>query len=181
MLNFINHLLENSSYNSNILNKKISDIKGASKYNLKGGGSNEYFGSNCTRTLIGILLLGIGFYLYWNRNDWINTEAKIIEKICDSKTKSCKIKITYNPIDELNPNSDSYSKTIYLQPNLMYQIGLDSEPQYPININSISNTIGINYQKSNPNVVRLYEINYYNIGVVLIILGLYFVIPSILE
>ncbi len=181
MLNLINHLLESSSHNSNILNKKISNINGVSKYNLKGGGSNEYFGSNCTRVLIGILLLGIGIYLYWNRNDWINTKAKIVEKTCDSETKSCKIKIIYNPTDELNPNSNSYSKTIHLQPNLMYKIGLDTVPRYPININSISNTIGINYQKSNPNVVRLYEINYYNIGVVLIIIGLYFVIPSILE
>jgi len=147
-----------NNYN-NMLDLKIINI--IKNNNMIGGigGTEQNF---IFIIIIGIIIIIIGFYLYFNKDDLICTKAKINNIICNptSNLKSeCKINITYLA------NKIHYSKTIIIDNSIVPPIQ--------------ESMITIYYKQSNPNIVRLYNFDNSIIGISLIIIGI-IIILSIL-
>jgi len=144
-------IFENETKNS----LKILDLiknSNADQYNMGnmiGGGLSN---SNTIVIIIGIIIIALGFILYWY-NNWKSTNATINSLICDNT--QCKFNILYNV------NNVNYNKIITL----------------PISNKPTSSEITIYYEDTNPNVVRLSNYNY--IGISLIILGIFVFIISL--
>ena len=140
--------------NENILSKKILDLMENS--NMSGGGIGLKDMSNCISLLIGIIIIIIGFILLWFKNNLVETEAIIKTKSCDEDT-GCKINIIYTV------NSIQYSKII--------NVCKSNVPDTP--------TIKIYYQSLNPNLIELYDPNFFIIGIGMLVIGLLVIIVTI--
>ncbi len=139
----------------NILEQSIFSILKKDKDILKGGGlvMNNYI-----TMIIGIMMLIIGFIMYWFKNNLIKIDAKIQNIICNDITNNnnCKISITYIV------NSVAYSKIIQMNKlNLSDQMNMT-----------------IYYSESDPNIIELYNFNHSIIGLCLIVLGVFLFILS---
>lgn len=181
-----------TNINDNILNAKIFNL--IQRDNNHIGGSNDTTNSDekginfCTTLIIGILMFIIGLYLYSKRDEWLMCSGTITKSICsdvNNMDSGCKICFKYNV------SQTEYNKTIFIQPKMTYlndvikQIGLDKLFN-TFGSNSISQynvgfQIQIYYLVANPNIVRLYEINYEIIGLALMIVGGFLMIPSIIS
>ena len=151
----------------NILNSKIINMLkndniiggGNSGSNSNSSSSSSYDISNCIVIIIGIILIIIGYYLYQSPNDWTSTDARVLNILCDQTSSSnlskCNVNISYTI------NSIHYLKTISMEKSKIPS----------------SSMITIYYQNSNPNIMRLYNFNYAIIGITLIVIGLFILIP----
>jgi hypothetical protein len=156
----------------NILNSKIITMLKKSNQQIGGDGTNLYPMTNCIVMIVGIIVIIIGFYLCWNKNDFTSVTGQIQNLSCDSDINSytnfytnsyinsqCKFNVTYTVANT------QYSKVITLDKL--------SAP------NSSTNTITVYYKESDPNIMRLYNFNYSVIGIILIIIGAFVLISSI--
>lgn len=135
--------------NDFILNKKIIEII-KNNNNIMIGGGNVI---NWIVIIIGIILIGIGFFLYFNNGSWNSIDASIIS-ISNSSNSQSNIFVKYTV------NNNTYSKQI----------------QIPSSNIPVSNTITLYYQQSNPNVVSLYNFNYTILSIILGFIGLSLII-----
>ncbi len=154
MESLLEYSLVTPTKTNNILDLKIINM--IKNENMVGGGIDN---TNCIVILIGIIMIAIGFYLCWGKNDWSSTDGIVQDITCEPSqiTTPCKFNLTYTV------NSTQYSKVI-------------SMDKSAIPSNQI---IPIYYQESNPNIVRLYNFNYSIIGIILIILGAFTLISSL--
>lgn len=161
MDSIIDYSLQTPKFNNNILADKIINMLKRDN-NMIGGSSENFLNiSNCLVILVGIIVIIIGFYLCWNKNDFASTNGQIQNLTCESKDYSsqCKFNVIYTV------GSTQYSKVITLDKS--------AAP------NPNTNTITVYYQESDPNIMSLYNYNYSVIGIVLIIIGAFILISSI--
>lgn len=149
----------NTPTQNNILGARLIDM--LKKDNLMIGGSGDNYSnmSNCIVMMVGIIVIIIGFYLCWNKNDLTSTNGQIQNLSCDTTDYSsqCKFNIVYTV------GSTQYSKVITLDKSAA----------------PTTNTITIYYHESDPNNMSLYNYNYSVIGIVMIIIGGFVLISSI--
>lgn len=121
--------------------------------NQSGGGGNNitnYF----FHYIIGIILIIIGFLLYNSQDQWGKTIGTITSVNCDSKKCHCTVEYSvYNII---------FNKNIV---NKIY-----------VNNYKISDKIEIIYNKTDPNIFKLYEFNYKYMGIIILLIGLFSII-----
>lgn len=147
-------------FNQNILNQKISEL--FKNNNMKGGDDFNNIGtSNFISTIIGIIIIIIGFILLWHKNDLVELEATILKKSYSNKKNNTEYKINIS----YNVNSTQYSKIITLNKN---DILNDS-------------TIKIYYKQSDPNSIQLVNPNYSVMGIGSIIIGSIVMIFSLFD
>ena len=161
MDSIIEYSLNTPKFNDNILNLKIINMLKNNNQLIGGSGDNFSNMSNCVVMIVGIIVIIIGFYLCWNKNDFMITNAQIQNLSCDTSDYSsqCKFNVTYSV------GSTQYSKVVTLDKS--------SAPT------TNTNTITIYYKESDPNIMRLYNFNYSVIGIILVIIGAFVLISSI--
>ena len=138
----------------NILNKKLYSLIKNDK--LYGGSTLADTNSTSIISLItSLIIIIVGFILYWYKNIFIEIDAKIHNISCD-EDKSCDISINYIV------NTTQYSKV------------LRSSKKY-----SPNDKIKIYYNLTNPNIIQLYNFNYEMVGIGIITLGVLFFLTSI--
>jgi uncharacterized membrane protein len=159
MDSIIEYSLNTPTFNDNILNSKIIDMIRRENNLIGGTGDNFMNTSNCMVLIIGIIVIMVGFYLCWNKNDLMTTNAQIQNLSCDTTdfNSQCKFNVIYTV------NSIQYSKFITLDKSVA----------------PTSNTITVYYKESDPNIMRLYNFNYSVIGIILVIIGAFILISSI--
>ena len=159
MDSIIEYSLNTPTINDNILNLKIINMLRIENKMIGGTGDNYMNMSNYIVILIGIIVIIVGFYLYWNKNDFTTTNGQVQNLSCETSNfnSQCKFNITYTV------GSTQYSKVIQLDKSAV----------------PTSNTITVYYKKSDPNVIRLYNFNYSIIGIILVIIGVFILISSI--
>ena len=159
MDSIIEYSLNTPKFNDNILNSKIINMLKNDNQLIGGSGDNISNMSNCVVMIVGIIVIIVGFYLCWNKNDFTTTNAQIQNLSCDTSDYSsqCKFNIIYSV------GTTQYSKIISLDKS--------SAPS--------TNTITIYYKESDPNIMRLYNFNYSVIGIILVIIGAFVLISSI--
>lgn len=119
------------------------------KLNNQRGGGNDNIINFCFHYIIGIILIIIGFLLYNSQDQWTKTTGKIIDVNCNFD--SCASTIKYNV------NNIEFKKNIV---NL-------GKPY------KVSDMIEVIYDKTNPNIFKLYEFNYKYIGIIILLIGLF--------
>lgn len=159
MDSIIEYSLNTPTFNDNILNSKIIDMIRRENNLIGGTGDNFMNTSNCIVLIVGIIVIIVGFYLCWNKNDFTTTNGQIQNLSCDTSdfNSQCKFNVIYSV------GSTQYSKVITLDKS--------AAPS--------SNTITVYYKESDPNVMRLYNFNYSVIGIILVIIGAFILISSI--
>lgn len=159
MDSIIEYSLNTPIINDNILNSKIINMIKRENQLIGGTGNNFMNTSNCIVIIVGIIVVMVGFYLCWNKNDFTTTNGLIQNISCDTSNfnSQCKFNITYTV------GTTQYSKVITLDKSAA----------------PTSNTITIYYKESDPNIMRLYNFNYSIIGIILIIIGAFVLISSI--
>lgn len=159
MDSIIEYSLNTPKFNDNILNSKIINMLKNDNQLIGGSGDNFNNMSNCVVIIVGVIVIIIGFYLCWNKNDFTTTNAQIQNLSCDTLDYSsqCKFNLTYSV------GTTQYSKVVTLDKS--------SAPT--------TNTIIIYYNESDPNIMRLYNFNYSVIGIILVIIGSFVLISSI--
>ena len=168
MDSIMEYSLNTPKYEGNILNLKIINM--LMKENQLIGGSGSGSGSadlsnmsNCIILIVGIIVIIVGFYLCWTKNDFVGTSGQIQNLSCDTSefSSQCKFNVIYTV------GTIQYSKVITLDKS--------ATPT----TNPSTNTITIYYKESDPNIMTLYNFNYSVIGIVLIIIGAFVLISSI--
>ena len=159
MDSIMEYSLNTPTLNDNILNMKIINMIRRENELIGGTGDNFMNTSNCIVLIVGIVVVIIGFYLCWNKNDFTSTNGQVQNLSCNTNylNSECKFNVIYTV------GSTQYSKVITLDKS--------SVPD--------SNTITVYYKESDPNVMRLYNFNYSVIGIILIIIGAFVLISSI--
>lgn len=168
--------LDTPKYNKidNILNARIIDMI-KRENNMIGGFSTQDkpIMSNCIVLIISIIIIIVGIYLSLSKNDFVSTIGQVQNIVCDSSDSSdssnssnffnffdypskCKFNLTYTV------KNTQYSKII--------SIDKLSIPQ--------TDQIEIYYKESEPNIIYLYNYNFYLIGLGLIFAGLFMLISS---
>lgn len=159
MDSIMEYSLNTPTINDNILNSKIINMIRRENQLVGGAVDNFMNTSNCIVLIVGIIVVMVGFYLCWNKNDFITTNGQVQNLSCDTSNfnSQCKFNVTYSV------DSTQYSKVI--------QLDKSAAPT--------SNTITVYYRESDPNVMRLYNFNYSVIGIILVIIGAFVLISSI--
>lgn len=159
MDSIMEYSLNTPTINDNILNSKIINMIRRENQLVGGAVDNFMNTSNCIVLIVGIIVVMVGFYLCWNKNDFITTNGQVQNLSCDTSNfnSQCKFNVTYSV------DSTQYSKVI--------QLDKSAAPT--------SNTITVYYKESDPNVMRLYNFNYSVIGIILVIIGAFVLISSI--
>ena len=167
MDSIIEYSLNTPKYHSNILDSKIINLLKRENLHMGGSGfeNNSTNSTDCIVMIIGIIIIIVGFYLCWNKNDFISVNGQIKNVSCDTSNSNyfsnyfseCKFNITYI-VDNVQ-----YSKVVSLDKS--------SVPS--------TNTIPIYYKESDPNIMQLYNYNYSIIGIILIIIGAFVLISSL--
>lgn len=148
--------LDTPKLNNNILTSKILNL--IQKNNVMiGGNENNLNNSNNTICviIIGLILIILGFYLCWDKNNYIQITGQIQNISCDKSKylpeylSECRFNLTYIV------GTTQYSKVITM-----------NEKAIPS-----TNTIQIYYQETDPNIIKLHDLNYNIIGIILIIIG----------
>lgn len=114
-----------------------------------GGGDNMW--SGILHLLIGIILITVGFILYKSQNQWNKTDAKILEIIPNNKYLN--LKISYQISESTNINSIIKNVTV---PKSDYRLNEE---------------ITIYYDKSDPNIIKVKELNYKYLGIIIGTIG----------
>lgn len=137
--------------NSNILNHRIVDLINSNMNKFGGNPSNS---SNFIIIILMIIIIIIGFIFIFIKDDWIETNAYINNRMCNNKNVECKINLRY-VVDSI-----SYSKIISIP-----------------NANYIENSIiKIYYKKSDHNIIKLYNFDYSIIGIILVAIASFYLI-----
>ena len=159
MDSIMEYSLNTPTINDNILNSKIINMIRRENQLVGGAVDNFMNTSNCIVLIVGIIVVMVGFYLCWNKNDFITTNGQVQNLSCDTSNfnSQCKFNVTYTV------DSTQYSKVITLDKSTA----------------PTSNTITVYYKESDPNVMRLYNFNYSVIGIILVIIGAFVLISSI--
>lgn len=148
-----------SDFPQDIFSYKIIDLIKSNQ--MTGGGSNYFTNfdsiSNCIIMILGIILIIIGFYLYWNKNEFQSVNAQIHKLSCDHNNSTCKYNIIY-VVEQIQ-----YSKIIDISQSFLFELP----------------NIIVYYQKSDPNIMKLFNHNYTSIGIILIIVGVILFIYSL--
>ena len=165
MDSIIEYSLNTPKYNENILGSKIIDMLKKESQLIGGSGEsgdNLSYMSNCIVLIIGIVVIIVGFYLCWNKNDFTSITGQIQNLTCntsDFSSSECKFNVSYTV------GSTQYSKVITLDKL--------SAPS------ANTNTITVYYKESDPNIMRLYNFNYSVIGIILVIIGAFVLISTL--
>lgn len=153
--------LDTPKLNNNILTSKILNMfKKNNELIMTGGNGNN---SNCIIIIIGIIVIIIGFYLSWNRNNYIQTSGQIQNISCNKSEylseylSECRFNLTYIV------GTTQYSKVITMNKKAI----------------PTTNIIPVYYQETDPNIIRLYNFNYNIIGIILIIIGSFVLISKL--
>jgi len=116
--------------------------------NQRGGGNIII--NTCFQYIIGIILIIIGFLLYNSQDQWGKTIGTITTVNCD--LKKCYYTVEYS---------------VY---NIIFNKNIVNKVNY--NNYKISDKIEIIYNKTDPNIFKLYEFNYKYIGIIISLIGL---------
>ncbi len=159
MDSIIEYSLNTPKFNDNILNSKIIDMIRRENNLIGGTGVNFMNTSNCIVLIVGIIVIIVGFYLCWDKNDFTTTNGQIQNLSCNTNdfSSECKFNVIYTV------DSTQYSKVITLDKSAA----------------PTSKTITVYYKESNPNIMRLHNFNYSVIGIILVIIGAFVLISSI--
>lgn len=154
----INYSLK-SDFPQDIFSYKIIDLIKSNQ--MTGGGTNYLTNfdsiSNCIIMILGIILIIIGFYLYWDKNEFQKVNAQIHKLSSDNINGMNKYNIVYI-VEQIQ-----YSKIIDMSQSFLFE----------------SPNIIVYYQKSDPNIMRLFNYNYTSLGLILIIVGIILFIYSL--